>query len=68
MTCTRLAAGLAALLATTAAATAQDKPVALRFAHWVPATHPIHKVAEEDGDGHHVHERRENARNDAGDE
>ena len=26
---------------------AQDKPVALKISHWVPASHPMHKPAEE---------------------
>jgi TRAP-type transport system periplasmic protein len=30
-------------------ANAQDKPVELKFSHWVPATHPIVKSAEEWG-------------------
>ena len=29
------------------AANAQDKPVELKFSHWVPATHPIVKASEE---------------------
>src|SRR5436190_16787311 len=29
-----------------AAAVAQDKPVSLRFSHWVPAGHPIYPAAE----------------------
>jgi len=28
-------------------AMAQDKPVELRFSHWVPPQHPMHKAAEE---------------------
>jgi TRAP-type C4-dicarboxylate transport system substrate-binding protein len=32
-------------LAATSAATAQDKPVQLRFSHWVPPTHPMHASA-----------------------
>ena len=28
---------------------AQDKPIELKFSHWVPATHPIVKSAEEWG-------------------
>jgi TRAP-type transport system periplasmic protein len=30
----------------TVAAVAQDKPVQFRFAHWVPASHPMHVAAE----------------------
>src|SRR5476649_998042 len=37
-----VAAGFAA-----APALAQDKPVELKFSHWVPATHPIVKSSEE---------------------
>lgn len=35
------AVALAALIAGAGAASAQDNPVELRFAHWVPSTHPI---------------------------
>src|SRR5262249_35865980 len=35
---------VAALVST--AATAQDKPVHLKFAHWVPTTHPVHAAAQ----------------------
>ncbi len=38
---TMLAAGLAA-----GSACAQDKPIELKFSHWVPATHPIVKASE----------------------
>ncbi len=46
------AAGLAALLATSLAALAplaqaQDKTIELKLAHWVPASHPLHKGFEE---------------------
>ena len=39
--------GALALIGLPAAASAQDTPVQLRFSHWVPATHPVQKVAEE---------------------
>lgn len=39
----------AALAAFTLPATAQDKPVNLKISHWVPATHPLQKAAEEWG-------------------
>ena len=42
-----IVAALGLSLGWAACATAQDKPVQLRFAHWVPATHPIQKSAEE---------------------
>jgi TRAP-type transport system periplasmic protein len=45
----RLALGIATALvgaSMTVAAVAQDKPVQFRFAHWVPATHPMHVSAE----------------------
>src|SRR5215472_13424409 len=29
-----------------AIAFAQDKPVHLKFAHWVPTTHPVHAAAQ----------------------
>lgn len=38
-----LGAAVASLLAASAAF-AQDKPVELKFAHWVPATHPLAKL------------------------
>ena len=41
------AAGLAVLLATAPLAVAQDKPIELKLAHWVPASHPLHKGFEE---------------------
>lgn len=34
-------------LALPAAATAQDKPVALRLSHWVPPSHPLQKAIEQ---------------------
>ena len=37
---------LAAALAFTSPALAQDKTVEWRFAHWVPASHPMHPAAE----------------------
>jgi TRAP-type C4-dicarboxylate transport system substrate-binding protein len=36
-----------ALVAGAGAAAAQDKPVDLKFSHWVPATHPIVKASEQ---------------------
>jgi TRAP-type transport system periplasmic protein len=42
-----LALGLAAAL--TLPAIAQDKPVELKFAHWVPPSHPLHKTMEDWG-------------------
>ena len=36
-----------ALVAGIGAAVAQDKPVELKFSHWVPATHPIVKASEQ---------------------
>ena len=41
------AAGLATLLATASVASAQDKTIELKLAHWVPASHPLHKGFEE---------------------
>ena len=41
------AAGLAMLLATAPLALAQDKTIELKLAHWVPASHPLHKGFEE---------------------
>ena len=37
---------LAAALACGTPALAQDKSVEWRFAHWVPASHPMHPAAE----------------------
>ena len=42
-----LAAAAAALVLASAPATAQDKPVELRFAHWLPPTHPLAKLGFE---------------------
>ncbi len=42
-----LAAALVALLGATAAAQAQDKPVEMKFAHWLPQTHPLAKLGFE---------------------
>ena len=39
-------AGLVVLLATAPLALAQDKPIELKMAHWVPASHPLHKGFE----------------------
>jgi hypothetical protein len=46
---TRLACAAAALAAvlTTSPAIAQDKPVELKFAHWLPATHPLFRTGFE---------------------
>ena len=41
------AAGLAILIATAPLAQAQDKTIELKLAHWVPASHPLHKGFEE---------------------
>jgi TRAP-type C4-dicarboxylate transport system substrate-binding protein len=38
-------ASAAALAAVAVPAAAQDKPVELRFAHWVPTAHPMHAAA-----------------------
>jgi TRAP-type C4-dicarboxylate transport system substrate-binding protein len=43
------AAGLAILLATAPLVQAQDKTIELKLAHWVPASHPLHKGFEELG-------------------
>ena len=40
-------AGAIGLIAACCAATAQDKPVELRFAHWLPASHPLAKLGFE---------------------
>ena len=37
----------AGLLRAAGAAVAQDKPVELRFAHWLPASHPLAKLGFE---------------------
>jgi TRAP-type C4-dicarboxylate transport system substrate-binding protein len=42
-----LAAGVAVLLAAAPPAQAQDKTIELKLAHWVPASHPLHKGFEE---------------------
>jgi len=36
---------VAIALAFASAAPAQDKPVQLKFSHWVPPTHPMHTAA-----------------------
>ena len=36
---------VAIALAFASAAPAQDKPVQLKFSHWVPPTHPMHAAA-----------------------
>jgi TRAP-type C4-dicarboxylate transport system substrate-binding protein len=41
-----LASMAAAVLLPVTAAPGQDKPVSLRFSHWVPAGHPMHSAAE----------------------
>ena len=48
----RAAVGLTVLLATSLLALApparaQDKTIELKLAHWVPASHPLHKGFEE---------------------
>jgi TRAP-type transport system periplasmic protein len=43
----RVAAVAWVLAITIGAAAAQDKPVDLKFSHWVPATHPIVKASEQ---------------------
>jgi TRAP-type C4-dicarboxylate transport system substrate-binding protein len=43
----RIFLGALAASAVSLAASAQDKPVELKFSHWVPATHPIVKASEE---------------------
>jgi len=45
MKITRLHAALVLAFATISLAQAQDKPVQLRFSHWVPPTHPMHAAA-----------------------
>ena len=45
----RLAAAIAAVCATAAPSFAQDKPVELKLAHWVPASHPLQKAMEDWG-------------------
>lgn len=40
-------AGIAAVALTCGAALAQDKPVELKFAHWLPATHPLQPLGFE---------------------
>jgi len=50
MTLTRIGFGTIVAAALSAGtALAQDKPIELKFSHWVPATHPIVKSAEEWG-------------------
>ena len=53
MKLTRFAAALmltgAGWLPTSMPAAAQDKPVELKLAHWVPPTHPLHKAMEDWG-------------------
>ncbi len=41
---TMIAALGAAFLTTTGVATAADEPVTLKFAHWLPAKHPVHPL------------------------
>ena len=40
------AAAAVLAVAVSGAASAQDKPVELRFSHWVPASHPVHPAIE----------------------
>ncbi|HLS56118.1 MAG TPA: TRAP transporter substrate-binding protein [Zeimonas sp.] len=42
-----IAAAAAAMALASAAAMAQDKPVEMRFAHWLPPTHPLAKLGFE---------------------
>ncbi len=50
MNLTKLAAAAATLSCMALApALAQDKPVELKLAHWVPASHPLHKAMEDWG-------------------
>jgi TRAP-type C4-dicarboxylate transport system substrate-binding protein len=42
-------ASAAAIMIAAPAALAQDKTVDLKISHWVPATHPLHKMLEEWG-------------------
>ena len=42
-----LAMAVLGLVTSIGAAAAQDKPVDLKFSHWVPATHPIVKASEQ---------------------
>jgi TRAP-type C4-dicarboxylate transport system substrate-binding protein len=42
-----VAAAFVAITLQTGMSLAQDKPVALKISHWVPASHPMHKPAEE---------------------
>src|SRR5262249_16015613 len=41
----RLTAAALALFLSVISALAQDKPVQLRFSHWVPTAHPMHAAA-----------------------
>jgi len=43
----RLCAAAIALVFAAGPALAQDKPVELKFAHWLPATHPLAKLGFE---------------------
>ena len=45
----RFAAAIAAICSVVAPASAQDKPVELKLAHWVPASHPLQKAMEDWG-------------------
>jgi TRAP-type C4-dicarboxylate transport system substrate-binding protein len=42
-----IAAAFAAIALQPGLSLAQDKPVALKISHWVPASHPMHKPTEE---------------------
>ncbi len=45
----KLAAAAVVAMAVAGPAIAQDKPVELKLAHWVPASHPLHKAMEDWG-------------------
>ncbi len=49
MQLSRMAAALALTCAAWLPAVAQDKPVELKLAHWVPASHPLNKAMEDWG-------------------
>ena len=49
MKLSHLAAALALIAASWLPAYAQDKPIELKLAHWVPPSHPLHKAMEDWG-------------------
>ena len=49
MQVSRIAAALALTCATWLPAVAQDKPIELKLAHWVPPSHPLQKAMEDWG-------------------